>query len=479
MKKRVWKLLGAGQEQQLIIWDLEGFSELFDYQALLIQEGFALHLYEDVEAFRYLYEAQLRDSHDRFAVIIKQEIFVPYDIKAGLRGIHLNLGALYPRLNAQVLAEHNLDIGLFDAAYDKLYETLASRKQTEGFLANVVLSKENIQAYLRRQEQELLNKAKQASHYQDWIAIAKENANLAFYSAAHGLARETQAIQALFASFIATDYDKLSSVVNATTPAILTKTLETIATGKTALIVVDGMSLTDFEIIKREAWPFESRNEASFALIPTTTSISRQSLLTDRYPQQIENPFSLAKEESGFYEAAERLGYKRTQASYGRGHEVQIGNQVQLIAIILNDIDDIMHGQLQGDVGMAQDVRLFARKGRLQQLIAQLMERGFAVYLTSDHGHLTCQGNGITTRFGLETESKAQRVLVLKDFAEASDALRDATTVFPGTYLNRSFQYLIAKEDTAFAAEGKQLVTHGGISIEEVIVPFIRVLGVK
>lgn len=237
--------------------------------------------------------------------------------------------------------------------------------------------------------------------------------------------------------------------------------------------------MTDFESIKRTDWSFECDCEGSFALIPTLTSISRQSLITGLYPQQLEDQFSLAKEEAGFYQAAISLGYTREQVLYTRGYEPQISPYTSLIAIIINDIDDIMHGQQQGDRGMSQDVQLMAKHGKLQLLIKRLLSQGFKVYLTSDHGHIECHGNGLSGRFGLETETKAQRVMVLREFAKAPDALSKASAIFPGTYLRKEYQYLLAKNNTAFAASGKKLITHGGASMEEVVVPFIRIKGEK
>lgn len=237
--------------------------------------------------------------------------------------------------------------------------------------------------------------------------------------------------------------------------------------------------MTDFEIIKRTNWPFASEYAGSFALIPTLTSVSRQSLFTGLYPQQMENQFSLTKEEAGFYQAAASLGYSKEKTLYDRGYEPKINPQVRLAAIIINDIDDIMHGQQQGDTGMHQDVQLMAQKGKLQLLIRRLLFQGFRVYLASDHGHIQSLGNGQSVRLGLEAESKAQRVVVLRDFAEATEALTGVSSVFPGTYLKKDYQYYLAKGNTAFTTLGRQLVTHGGISIEEVIVPFISITGVK
>ena len=115
--------------------------------------------------------------------------------------------------------------------------------------------------------------------------------------------------------------------------------------------------MADYEMIKRTNWPFDSEDYGAFALIPTTTSISRQSLLTGLYPSQMENQFSFSKRREDFIKQLRSWVTQRQ-----RRFTVEVMMLTCIIkwnaSIILNDIDDIMHGQLQGDIGMGQDVRL-------------------------------------------------------------------------------------------------------------------------
>ena len=180
-------------------------------------------------------------------------------------------------------------------------------------------------------------------------------------------------------------------------------------------------------------------------------------------------------EESGFYNAASEHGYTKQQTFYARGYDALPGPLVRFAAIIINDIDDMVHGQMQGRQGMFNDVTLLAKTGKLQSLICSLLESGFSVYLTADHGNTHCVGGGSIKRTGVETETKSKRMIVLKDFAEVSDDLRDRTIVYPGYYMDKSYQYMICKGDTSFDNKGEDVMTHGGISIEEVIVPFIKI----
>ena len=252
--------------------------------------------------------------------------------------------------------------------------------------------------------------------------------------------------------------------------------IDRIATGeKVALVVADGMSMFDFEILSEYMDSLDYSLGGSFAMIPTITSISRQALLAGKYPQQLENPFSLAKEESGFYATAQERGYTKAQCFYGRGYDSEPGSMVKFAAIIINDIDDMVHGQRQGRMGMYNDVTLWAKQGKLQSLLLQLLNKGFRVYLTADHGNTHCVGKGSVKKLGVETETKSKRMVVLKDFADVSADLEERTFEYSGYYMDKNYQYRICNGRTSFDNKNEDVMTHGGISLEEVIVPFVEV----
>ena len=475
IEKRVRTLLSIEYENRLLIHEKNSFSRVFDYTQMLIDAGYEVILYNDIEAFRLTYENKLRGTKTKAAIISCCHMYIPYDIKTAFYEIELSLDALYPKLNSAVLVEHLNDIELIDYVYDSLYEDQKTEDQTSRFIERKVLTKVAIAPFIAARDADLLEEAKSASSYLDWIGIAKKNAKLSVYAASIGTERSPLDIDMEFERFIFDGYQKLSGVVTKNAPSILPKAIDMIAGGKIALIVADGMSLFDFEIVSKHFSGFEYDYNCSFAMIPTTTSISRQSLLSGKYPQQLSDPFSLTKEESGFYDAASGHGYTKQQAFYARGYDSLPGPLVRFATIIINDIDDMVHGQMQGRQGMYNDVTLFAKTGRLQGLISSLLESGFSVYLTADHGNAHCVGGGSTKRTGVETETKSKRMIVLKDFAEISDDLSDRTIVYPGYYMDKSYQYLICKGNTSFDNKSNDVMTHGGISIEEVIVPFIKI----
>ena len=478
MEERIRTLLSMDYESRIMITDRDRFGvEFYNYEHLLASEGFTVIRAADHEWLRFIYETQIKGSDDKYAIIISPEQYIPYDIAKAFFQVEICLAALYPRLNQGILRCFPLDIEVIDYAYNEYYGKNQDYLDTRNFIENDAFSKQTLKRYLRYAEALLIKKAGNAETYEDWIEIAKKNAVLSYYAASIGISKEDEVINQAFFRFLMDGYQKLSSETNRKSPSILPKTWDLIAKDKTALIVMDGMSLFDFEVFRRNDWPYKYEYEGSFALIPTITSVSRQALIAGKYPGQLKTPFSLSKEESGFYNAAEEHGFSRTKAYYGRGYDADPGPFVRLVTIIINDIDDMVHGQMQGRYGMLQDVTLLSKTNKLQTLINRLMEKGFTVYITADHGNTECTGIGSLKRLGVETETKSKRMVVLKEFGEAREDLKQKTIKIPGYYLDKSYQYYICKDKTSFDTEGKLVMTHGGLTIDEVIVPFIKITG--
>jgi hypothetical protein len=316
-----------------------------------------------------------------------------------------------------------------------------------------------------------------AENRKDWIEIAKKKARLDYYACLVNMNFDTAFVDEAFVLFVEHGYGRLSSDIDPACPPIITKTFSTIcgaSNDKTALIVMDGMSLFDFEAIARYFEDIKFDYGCSFALIPTITPVSRQSLLSGKYPRELANPFSLADEEKGFFEAVTTLGYAKNQAQYLRGFKPEISPFTRVITIIINEVDDIVHGQHQGVPGMCNDMTALGKSEKLQGLIKQLTSAGFSVYITADHGNTPCIGIG-GVRTGVEVETRSKRMVVFKDFAEIPAQILEHTIEYPAYYLDRNYRYLVCKRGVSFDAKDSEVMTHGGISIDEVIVPFIKI----
>jgi len=143
---------------------------------------------------------------------------------------------------------------------------------------------------------------------------------------------------------------------------------------------------------------------------------------------------------------------------------------------VINKVDDIMHGMELGAAGMHNQVRQWAESGFLSELLMQLHANGFQVFLTSDHGNIEAQGIG-QPREGVTADVRGARVRIYNDEGlrarvqrEFPDALSWPSIGLPDDYLP-----LLAPARAAFTQKGKTIVGHGGLSVEELIVPFIHI----
>lgn len=270
----------------------------------------------------------------------------------------------------------------------------------------------------------------------------------------------------------------MSTKNDKTTPVLVSRAMEYMHdhSEKFAIVVMDGMSEFDWRILSDGFDRIRYEKSDVFAMIPTTTSISRQCLLSNKYPSQLAEPWKQSKEKAEFTNCALELGYTTQQIGYERGYDADFGTTIMCAAVIINEIDDAVHGQGQGRIGMFNDVSVMAKQAKLMVLVQRLLKKGFDVYITADHGNTPCIGDGKLMGTGVETETKSRRMLVLKDFADKQAIIeRYGMVEYPKYYLNKNFDYLICAAGRSLDAKDENVMSHGGITVDEVIVPFITI----
>ena len=110
----------------------------------------------------------------------------------------------------------------------------------------------------------------------------------------------------------------------------------------------------------------------------------------------------------------------------------------------------------------------------------QLEKVNGVLIITADHGNTTCTGLGKLMGTGVEMETKSRKFLVLRDFADKDKLMEKYSFVeFPKYYLSKEYDYLICDIGESLDAKGEDVMTHGGLSIDEVVVPFITIKAVE
>jgi len=261
---------------------------------------------------------------------------------------------------------------------------------------------------------------------------------------------------------------------------------------RTALIVLDGMSFAQWRVIQKflKNKGFMFNEQQVFAWVPTLTSVSRQAIFSGNSPLSFGCTIhTTSAEERRWKTFWENHGILKQYVAYqkGLGNERYDSNnilalqknQTKVYGAVIDIIDQFTHHAVLGEKSIDSHLSMWLESNYLAHLLTDLKEAGFTIYLTSDHGNTKATGVGRVSE-GVLVQQKGQRVRVYDDKTLFEDAAsRLPVTKWSQIGLPESYHALLAKYGEAFVPQNHSVVTHGGISIEEVIVPFVKVLNNK
>jgi hypothetical protein len=273
-------------------------------------------------------------------------------------------------------------------------------------------------------------------------------------------------------------------------PRRLARDMEDTTGCRIALIVMDGLSLDQWvtvrQLLQKQDANLLIRESATFAWIPTLTSVSRQSIFSSKppvyFPLSIHSTSNDEKQWKQFWEGH---GVSRLDVAYQRGlgdgdassviETIVHPGRTKVVGLVVDKIDKIMHGMQLGAAGMHNQIQQWVQKGFLTALVGQLLDNGFAVWLTSDHGNIECTGKGRPSE-GVIAETRGERVRVYPspDLRSQVAASLPFAREWNPVGLPADYFPLIAQGHDAFVTAGETIVGHGGVSVEEVIVPLVK-----
>lgn len=272
-------------------------------------------------------------------------------------------------------------------------------------------------------------------------------------------------------------------------PRFLARRLGEADAQKAALVLVDGLSFDQWisirEILNNKQAEFRFHEDAVFAWAPTLTSVSRQAAFAGKPP--IYFPASITKTDREpilWKQFWEDQGITQHEVSYLKGlgdgklggvEELVANPKTRVIGLVIDTVDKIMHGMELGGAGMHNQIRQWAGQSFLSSLFDLLLKHGFSIFLTSDHGNIEAQGCGQPSE-GAAADLRGERVRVYTDqllrrkiHSSFPEAILWDPAGLPDEYLP-----LFAPAREAFVKQGR-VVSHGGISLEELVVPFVQI----
>lgn len=306
-------------------------------------------------------------------------------------------------------------------------------------------------------------------------------------------------VDASFARWMLVRYGLLASAPRpAYQPVMVHHAVELLAhrrgpKGRVALVVVDGMALDQWLVLRDALRAHDPSlrfvEDTAFAWVPTVTSVSRGALFTGRLPmdfaQSVKSLKYTSSEEAGWKRAWKDRGVGGEAVRYERGQATENPATVETIAghpgvlvagLVLNKLDELMHGAELGLAQLHRDVALWAEQGTPYRTLRGLLDSGFQVFVTADHGNVEALGMDRPDQ-GVLVESSGERARVYDNetFRKQAHAAFADTIEWPELGLPTDAKVLLAGGRRAFLRVGERAVVHGGITLEEVLVPFVEV----
>lgn len=345
------------------------------------------------------------------------------------------------------------------------------------------------------------------ARHQDWLLFAHRWGHLAVLWHESGLSHESRQAKELsslrtrvdesFLDWTRKRYGGLHNqppvppVMVHHIPRFLARHLEGSKSRKIALCVLDGLALDQWIVIRDalsdQKPPWKVHENSVFAWLPTLTSVSRQAIFAGKAPLYFSaSIYDTDKERRLWAQFWAIQGLNAAEVGYARGlgesasllplEETLSNPKLIIMGLVIDKVDKIAHGMQLGTAGMHNQIRQWAKEGFLANLADILFNHGFEIFLTSDHGNIESRGCGRPME-GVLANFRGERVRIYTDrkiMSKAAESFPHAIDWLPAG-LPDNFFPLFAPRRSAFVPKGERTVTHGGLSLEELVVPFIRI----
>lgn len=242
---------------------------------------------------------------------------------------------------------------------------------------------------------------------------------------------------------------------------------------KIALVCFDCMGYAEWYLLKdffkNQQWEFE--DTAVFALLPTLTSISRSAIFqgnTEVYNLKYPGRSTEAKAFSDFFKN------KKTKY-FTEDDEITSDTLLgyEYISILYNFFDELSHSAQFPPNNESKELYFksllaYLEKSSVIQDFYTLIENDFQIYICSDHGSVVAKGNGRKIEKYLSDDFAKRAVIVNKGNEELINERKIDIPFVENKIL------ILPEGRTMFANKNKIEVNHGGTTVEEMVVPYIK-----
>lgn len=242
---------------------------------------------------------------------------------------------------------------------------------------------------------------------------------------------------------------------------------------KAALVCFDCMGWSEWFLLKEflSNVDFKFEENPVFTLLPSLTAISRSAIFQGnsdvynlKYPGR-------KTEEKAF---ADYFRNKQTKY-FVEADEINSDTLLgyDYISILYNFFDDLSHSaqfppNTESKELYFKSLQAYFEKSTVIQDLEALLESDFQIYICSDHGSVVATGNGKRFDKYLSDDFAKRGVIANK---ETKDLINERKVKIP--FVDDKI-LVVPESRTMFANKNQIEVNHGGITVEEMVVPYIK-----
>lgn len=261
-------------------------------------------------------------------------------------------------------------------------------------------------------------------------------------------------------------------------PLSIDKIIPNIKTDKSvkkALLCFDCMGIPEWYLLKKYLDSLDLTFEESsiFSLIPSITSIARSAIYAGTYSVYDKSSPGQRTEEKDL-----KSHFGEDQSVYLREKDYKSNDDFigyNTVSILFNFFDDLSHSAIIQESSLNKfayynSVRDYLSKSKVLDIFQDLVNEGFSIYICSDHGSTVAKGNGQKFDKYLQDKFAKRGTLINK---ESAPLIKQKTISIP--FIDDKL-VVIPENREMFSNKDEYEINHGGISIDEMIVPFVKVI---
>lgn len=473
----------------ILVIDTEGVLLRSALRSFFMQKGYVFLTCSSAKELAILCKEISQEKDKRFLIesraILSLSTHLHEDI--GLKKVNYN--DLFPNLSIDFLKTTlDEDLDILSLPIAKVFERQTAQ-QTRTLLHSV--QKELVKAQLEKDKRHLLKLETQITNLKDidyknprtWLDLVPLLSEIVLLRRKLNIGmplKEWQAIEDnlnnAFQTFIHSTYKTLHNRNFIKQPFLVTRLLDfidSVKSPKSALIVIDGMSYVQWQLIA------EGLNQnkiaftegATYAWLPSITAWSRQAIFRGGEPD-IYNKKTESALFKAYWQEKGRIDVAFQKVSFLKTETWNIPTS-SVLGIVINDLDELMHTEKLGIEHLLSNTAFWLNKTQsILSLIKLLKEQGYTLFITSDHGNIEAHGIGnIDLSNRNLSVSRSKRHILFSDTVLKEKFLKNN----PIQLLSEEELSVFLTQRDAFSPQDEQVITHGGSHFWEIVVPFIQI----